>query len=78
MIALLFVYRCDLWIRRVAFALAFAQAYGVASVWRLFIIQKYNQPQYPQNGGSFAVLRRAYCVLRVLRTADERHNTAYI
>ncbi len=26
MIALLFVYRCDLW--RVAFAVAFAQAYG--------------------------------------------------
>jgi len=39
----------------------------------LFIIQKYNQPQYP--GVLRRVLRRAYCVLRVLRTADLRHNT---
>jgi len=37
----------------------------------LFIIQKYNQPQYPQNGGSFAAYcaaRTAYCGYCGLRT----------
>ena len=37
----------------------------------LFIKQKYNQPQYPQNGGSFAAYcaaRTAYCGYCGLRT----------